>query len=126
MNFDIKTSSEKRLIQLCELDEIRNEAYKTQEFTKKGQNDKKIIPRYFKKCDQVMLFNSRLKLFPGKLKSKWLGTFKIKEVSPYRAITLWDPSGGDFTVNGQCCKPYLADALIDESDKIPLSSPPTA
>uniref|UniRef100_A0A0D2ZZM2 Uncharacterized protein n=1 Tax=Brassica oleracea var. oleracea TaxID=109376 RepID=A0A0D2ZZM2_BRAOL len=53
---------------------------------------------------------SRLKLFPGKLKSRWSGPFKVKEVRPYGAIVLWSTDGRDFTVNGQRIKLYMATA----------------
>ncbi|CAA7048687.1 unnamed protein product [Microthlaspi erraticum] len=72
----------------------------------------------------VLLFNSRLKLFPGKLRSRWSGPFKIKEVKPYGAVVLWDPSGGDFTVNGQRLKPYLANSEKGVEEIIPLADAP--
>nr|KYP53524.1 Retrovirus-related Pol polyprotein from transposon 297 family [Cajanus cajan] len=57
---------------------------------------------------QVLLFNSRLKLFPGKLNSKWSGPFSIKSVKSYGAIELEDPaSGRTWLVNGQRLKHYL-------------------
>jgi hypothetical protein len=55
----------------------------------------------------VLLFNSRLKLFPGKLKSKWSGPFVIKEVRNYGAIVIEDPKSQEsWTVNGQRLKVY--------------------
>ncbi|KAK8667594.1 hypothetical protein V6N13_007742 [Hibiscus sabdariffa] len=57
---------------------------------------------------QVLLFNSRLKLFPGKLKSRWSGPFEITQVAPHGAITLKSLNDGqEFKVNGQRLKPYL-------------------
>ncbi|CAA7039983.1 unnamed protein product [Microthlaspi erraticum] len=111
LNFNLKTAGERRLIQLNELDEIRHLAYENSKIYKertKAFHDRKIIPKNFAPNDQVLLFNSRLKLFPGKLRSRWSGPFRIKEVRPYGAVVLWDPMGGDFTVNGQRLKPYLA------------------
>jgi len=56
----------------------------------------------------VLLYNSRLKLFPGKLKSKWSGPFLVKSVSPHGAVELMTPEGDrSFKVNGQRVKPYL-------------------
>ena len=50
---------------------------------------------------KVLLFNSRLKLFPGKLKSRWSGPFKIIRVYPYGEIDLLDEkTGREFKVNG--------------------------
>ncbi|KAG7564179.1 Reverse transcriptase domain [Arabidopsis suecica] len=121
LNFDIKTAEEKRLIQLNDLNEIRLEAYESSKIYKertKFFHDKKIITKDFQVGDQVLLFNSRLKLFPGKLKSRWSGPFCVTEVRPYGAVTLAGKSG-DFTVNGQRLKKYLADQIIPE---IPPSS----
>lgn len=61
---------------------------------------------------QVLLFNSRLKLFPGKLKSHWLGPFLITQVFPFGAVELEDKSGRKFKVNGQQVKQYWGE-LVD-------------
>ena len=41
-----------------------------------------------------MLFNSRLRLFLGKLKSKWSRPFVIKEVRPHGVMELVDLTAG--------------------------------
>ncbi|KAG7557039.1 Retrotransposon gag domain [Arabidopsis suecica] len=125
LNFDIKTAEEKRLIQLNDLNEIRLEAYESSRIYKertKSFHDKKIISRDFKVGDQVLLFNSRLRLFPGKLKSRWSGPFRVTAVRPYGAITLAGKDG-DFTVNGQRLKRYMADQYIPEGTSVPLEEP---
>lgn len=66
MNFDIKSATERRMIQLNELDEIRFHAYENSKLYKertKAYHDKKIISRNFEPNDQVLLYNSRLHLF---------------------------------------------------------------
>ena len=67
----------------------------------------RIIPTEFHTGQQVLLYNSRLKLFPGKLKSRWSGPFVVKEVTPFGVIAI-APMGSDesFKVNGQRLKPY--------------------
>jgi hypothetical protein len=93
LNFDQERVGEKRKIQLHELEEMRNQAYESSKLYKekvKSYHDKRIINRNFKPGQKVLLFNSRLKLFPGKLKSKWSGPFIIKEVKPYGAIEIED------------------------------------
>ncbi|CAA7054739.1 unnamed protein product [Microthlaspi erraticum] len=123
INYDMKSAAERRNMQLVELDEIRHLAYDSSKIYKgrtKAYHDKKILKRNFSQGDQVLLFNSRLKLFPGKLKSRWSGPFVIKEVRPYGAFELWDKSGGHFVVNGQRLNPYLADTDITERASIPL------
>ena len=84
LNFDEKASREHKKIQLLELEEMRLKKVKT-------YHDKKLLKKDFKPGQQVLLFNSRLKLFPGKLNSKWSGPFVIKEVRSYGAIELCDP-----------------------------------
>ncbi|XP_024009457.1 uncharacterized protein LOC112084540 [Eutrema salsugineum] len=103
LNYDIQTAGAKHLIQLNELDEICHNAYENSKIYKEKTNefyDRKIVHKTFSPNDQVLLYNSRLKLFPGKLKSRWFGPFKIKEVLPYGAVVLWNRQGGNFTVNG--------------------------
>jgi len=74
LNFDLKSVSERRLFQLNELEEIRLDAYESsriyKERTKQG-HDKFINRREFREGDLVSLFKSRLKLFLGKLRSRW-------------------------------------------------------
>ena len=72
LNMDNTLAGEKRLLQLSELDEFRNEAYENARIYKektKAWHDKHITRKEFTAGQQVLLFNSRLKLFPGKLKS---------------------------------------------------------
>nr|GEX51981.1 reverse transcriptase domain-containing protein [Tanacetum cinerariifolium] len=65
-NFDLKTAGDHRKLQLNELNELRDQAYENsliyKERTKKLHNDK-IKNRIFNVGDQVLLFNSRLKIF---------------------------------------------------------------
>ena len=129
LNFDIKCAKEKRLLQLNELDEIRMDAFENSRIYKektKAFHDRHILKREFKAGDQVLLYNSRLKLFPGKLKSRWSGPFVIKEVRPYGAIVLWNKDGGDFTVNGQRLKEYMATVPKEDGTSTPLSDAPLA
>ena len=76
----------------------------------KTYHDKKLLKKDFQPGQQVLLFNSRLKLFPGKLKSKWSEPFTIKEVRPYGAVELYDPQSKNpdrtCVVNGQRLKLY--------------------
>ncbi|XP_024016521.1 uncharacterized protein LOC112089894 [Eutrema salsugineum] len=130
MNFDIKSAAERRLIQLNELDEIRHHAYENSKLYKertKAYHDSKILSRQFEPNDQVLLYNSRLQLFPGKLRSRWSGPFIVKEVRPYGAIVLLTPDGSrEFTVNGQRVKHYWARAEIPDGHIVPLDDAPPA
>ena len=100
-------------MQLNELDEIRHLAYESSKIYKekiytKAYHDKKIISRHFERYDQVLQYNSRLTLFPRKLRSRWSGPFTVVDVKPYGAITLINDKGEEFTVNGQRVKHYWA------------------
>ncbi|XP_013632930.1 PREDICTED: uncharacterized protein LOC106338517 [Brassica oleracea var. oleracea] len=111
------------------LEEIRHLAYESSKIYKektKAYHDKRIIARRFEPNDKVLLFNSRLRLFPGKLKSRWFGPFTVKKVRPYGAVVLLDRKGDEFVVNSQRIKHYLADSTIAEGEEIPLSDPPLA
>ena len=35
----------------------------------------------------------QLRLFLGKLESRWSGPFKVKQVFPFGAVELWDKNG---------------------------------
>ena len=104
LNFDFKASREERLLQMNELEELRNEAYDNAKIYKdktKKWYDQRILRRDFKEGDQVLLFNSKLKLFPGKLKSKWSGPYTVVSNTTFRAVTLRTSNGEEFKVNGQ-------------------------
>lgn len=126
LNFDAKAAGEKRLLQLNELDELCLEAYEISKLYKKRTkrwHDKGLVRKEFKEGDQVLLFNLRLKLFPGKLRSRWLGPFTVFKAYPYGTIELWNKTGSTFKVNGQRVKHYRVGDPIEEKVDITLSSP---
>ncbi|XP_056688773.1 uncharacterized protein [Spinacia oleracea] len=126
LNFDSQAAGEKRLLQLNELDELRLDAYESSRLYKektKRWHDKHILRREFKEGDLVLLFNSRLKLFPGKLRSRWSGPFRVSKVFPYGSIELWNRQNGTFKVNGQRVKHYRVGDPIDESVDVTFSEP---
>nr|GEU39474.1 reverse transcriptase domain-containing protein [Tanacetum cinerariifolium] len=69
----------------------------------KRLHDSKIKDRVFNIGDRV-LFNSRLKFFSGKLKSRWSGPFTISHVFPYGTVELSQPDGPNFKLNGHRLK----------------------
>ncbi|KAL4368237.1 hypothetical protein GQ457_05G025920 [Hibiscus cannabinus] len=94
VNMDWETAGQKRLLDINELEEIRHTTYdnaKTYKEKTKKWHDRKILPKDYQPGQQVLLFNSRVKLFPGKLKSRWSGPFIITHVSPHGAITIKSP-----------------------------------
>ena len=117
LNFDFKAAKEDRLLQLNELEELRNEVYDSARIYKdktKKWHDQRILRREFKVGDQVLLFNSRLRLFPGKLKSKWSGPFTVVSSTQFGAVTLRTSNHEEFKVNGQRLKHYLGRKQLEE------------
>ncbi|GJU06222.1 reverse transcriptase domain-containing protein, partial [Tanacetum coccineum] len=113
-NFDLKTAGDHQKLQLNELNELCDQAYENsliyKEKTKK-LHDSKIKNRIFNIGDRVLLFNSRLKIFSGKLKTRWSGPFTITKVFPYGTIELSQPDGPNFKVNGHRVKHYFGGDL---------------
>ncbi|KAM6582762.1 hypothetical protein CsatB_009764 [Cannabis sativa] len=110
LNMELKAAGQKRLLQLDELEEFRNEAYENAKIYKertKRWHDRNLVRKEFQPGQQVLLFNSRLKLFPGKLKSRWSGPFTVIKVFPYGAVELKGEGPNTFKVNGQRLKLYL-------------------
>ncbi|GJZ58757.1 reverse transcriptase domain-containing protein [Tanacetum coccineum] len=109
-NFDLKTVGDHHKLQLNELNELRDQAYENyliyKERTKK-LHDSKIKNRIFNIGDQVLLFNSRLKIFLGKLKTRLFGPFIITEVYPYGTAKLSHSDGSNFKVNFHRLKHYF-------------------
>nr|GEY09726.1 reverse transcriptase domain-containing protein [Tanacetum cinerariifolium] len=103
VNCDLETVGDHHNLQLNELSELRDQAYENsviyKERTKK-LHDSKIKNCIFNVGNQVLLFNSRLKIFSGKLKTRWSGPFTITRVYPYGNIELSQPNGPNFKVNG--------------------------
>ncbi|GKC36981.1 reverse transcriptase domain-containing protein, partial [Tanacetum coccineum] len=96
-------------VQMNELNELRDQAYENsliyKEKTKKI-HDEKVKNQEFHVGDRVLLFNSRLKIFLGKLKSRWSGPFTVSDIFPYGTIELSQLNGPNFKVNGHRIKHY--------------------
>ncbi|CAM8914392.1 unnamed protein product [Rhodiola kirilowii] len=108
--FDLKAAGLDRKLKLCELEELRLEAYEEQTDYKartKLYHDKFILRRSFEEGQQVLLFSSRLKFMPGKLKSRWTGPYTVTKVFNHGMLELESMDNGSrFTVNGQRVKHY--------------------
>ncbi|GKE91989.1 reverse transcriptase domain-containing protein [Tanacetum coccineum] len=97
--FDLSTVINLRKVQLNELNKLRDQAYENSLINKektKRIHDSKIKNRIFNIGDQVLLFNSRLKIFSDKLKSHWSGPFIIAHVYPYGTVELSQTDGPNF------------------------------
>ncbi|XP_070660596.1 uncharacterized protein [Malus domestica] len=122
--FNLDATGMHRKLQLNELEEIRNEAYENAQIYKekmKAFHDKMIRGKTFSIGQKLLLFNSRLRLFPGKLRSKWIGPFVVTNVFPYSAVQVQSlRNGQEFKVNGHRLKPYYKSAVGQVVKEIPL------
>ena len=85
--------------------------YKEQ--TKKW-HDKHVLRKEFQEGDKVLIFNSILKLFPGKLRSKWSRPITVTSVTPYGALGVKSEDGQEFKVNGEILKYYFEQKIDGE------------
>ena len=111
LNFDLAQAGKQRLLQMNELDELRRESYESSRIYKerlKLFHDKNIVRKIFEPDQKVLLYSSRLHMFPSKLRSRWTDPFIVKVVYPYGEVEIENPENGKtFKVNGQHLKPFL-------------------
>ena len=63
-------------------------------------HDKIINRKNFAPGDKVLLYNLRLHIFAGKLKTRWSGSFIVRTVFPHGVVVIVDPkSNTEFKVN---------------------------
>nr|GEV73249.1 reverse transcriptase domain-containing protein [Tanacetum cinerariifolium] len=101
-------------VQLNELNELRDQAYENSLIYKektKRIHDSKIKDHVFNVGDRVLRFNSRLKIFSGKLKTRWTGPFTITQVFPYGTVELSQTDGPNFKVNGHRLNNYFGEDI---------------
>ncbi|GKD79406.1 reverse transcriptase domain-containing protein, partial [Tanacetum coccineum] len=103
-NFDLKIAGDHRKVQMNELNELQ--VQRVLSFPEKI-HDSKIKNRVFNVGDRVLLFNSRLKIFSGKLKTRWTGPFIVAQVFPYGTVELSQTDEPNFKVNGHRLKHYF-------------------
>nr|GEV63426.1 reverse transcriptase domain-containing protein [Tanacetum cinerariifolium] len=113
-NFDLQTVGDHHKVQLNELNELHDQAYENSLICKKKTkrlHDSKIKDRVFNVSDRVLLFNSRLNIFLGKLKTRWSGQFTITHVFPYGTVELSQTDGSNFKENGHRLKHYFREDI---------------
>nr|XP_016491458.1 PREDICTED: uncharacterized protein LOC107811103 [Nicotiana tabacum] len=131
LNMDSEAAGQNRLTELHELEEFRYQAFESMRLYKeimKKMHDKHIVDRNFKPSDKVLLYNSRMKLFPGKLKSRWSGPFRVVQMFASGAVEIESEDGTNkFSVNEQMLKHYLGIAKEKRNTMvINLKEPPYA
>ena len=100
-----------------ELEELRNEASDNARIYKdktKKWHDQKVLRKEFKAREKVLLYNSKLKFFPGKLKSRWSGSYTVVVSTPFGVVTLKTESGSEFILNGQKLKHYIGGNINED------------
>ncbi|XP_015936426.1 uncharacterized protein LOC107462374 [Arachis duranensis] len=118
-NMDFTQAGIVRKLQLKELECLRIEAYENTRIY--------IHKKDFQEGDEVLLYNSRLRLMPGKLCSRWDGPYKVKEVKPFGVVELLHPqSGTTFKVNSHRVKRYHGYKSQKELEVFLLEDPPSA
>jgi hypothetical protein len=118
-NWEMTEAGIERKLRLQELEEFQLEAYENSKLYKertKKVHDKLIQRKEFIVGQKVLLFNSRLRLMPGKLKSRWTGPFKILNIFPNGVFEIQSfQTNQIFKVNGYRIKPYLENINISET-----------
>ncbi|KAJ8900206.1 hypothetical protein K2173_024846 [Erythroxylum novogranatense] len=108
MKFD--EVGENRKLQLQELEEIRREAYENSRIYKektKAFHDNMISRKHFTIGQKVLLYDSQLKLFPGKLRTRWIGPFVVTNLFSHGAVGIQSlETDKIFKVNGHRLKPF--------------------
>lgn len=111
LNFNLRMAGAHRQLEMNELDEIRRDAYESSKISKERAkifHDNSIVRKSFKPGQKVLLYNSRLSIFPGKLRSRWDGPYLVKVAYPNGAVEITNPKDGQtFKVNGQRLKPFF-------------------
>ncbi|CAN6585445.1 unnamed protein product [Malus baccata var. baccata] len=111
LNFSYDSAGEQRKLQLNELEEIRQGTYESSHIYKertKAFHDSQILRKEFQPGQKMFLFSSRLKLFPGKLKSRWTGPYLVTKIFPHGAVEVSNKAQGNtFKVNSHRLKPYV-------------------
>ena len=127
LNMDLSRAGLKRCLDLNELEELRNDAYLNSKIAKarlKKWHDQLVNQKNFTKGQKVLFYDSKLHLFPGKLKSRWTGPFIIHEVHPNGVVEIFNPTGNQtFKVNGHRLKPFIEPYSTDK-EEINLLEPP--
>ncbi|CAN6703697.1 unnamed protein product [Malus baccata var. baccata] len=123
-NLNVDHAGIHRNLQLSELDEIRHEAYENARIYKEKTtafHDKMLRGKTFEIGQKVLLFNSRLHLFLGKLRSKWVGLFVVTNLFVHGAVQIKSlRTGQEFKVNGHRLKPYYEHFVEHVVEDIPL------
>ncbi|XP_021729923.1 uncharacterized protein LOC110696904 [Chenopodium quinoa] len=124
---DYDQAGTERKLHLQELEELRLESYENAQIYKdkiKLYHDKMLTRKTFYVGDKFLLFQSKLKLFPDKLQSRWLGPFVDTNVYPHGVVEIrnWD-TNKILKVNGHRLKPYYEGVSVFLVEELELVDP---
>ncbi|XP_015964973.1 uncharacterized protein LOC107488714 [Arachis duranensis] len=119
-NMNLTKAGAERKMQLAELENLRLKAYDNSNRYKekmKAVHDKHIKKREFRLGKLVLLYNSRLKLMPGKLRSRREGPYRVEKVEPYGVFHLRHPTSSKFLkVNGHRLNLYHGEKMKNQKE----------
>ena len=123
-NMNMDEAGKERKLQLQELEELRIEAYENSRIYKektKAFHDKMISRKQFQIGDKVLLYNSRLRFMPGKLRSRWLGPFVVSNIFPFGAVEIKSETTNKvFKVNGHRLKHFYEGLKAQTLEEVAL------
>ncbi|RVW40135.1 Retrovirus-related Pol polyprotein from transposon 17.6 [Vitis vinifera] len=129
VEYGLDQAGAKRCLDLNEMEELRNDAYINSKVAKqrmKKWHDQLISNKEFQKGQRVLLYDTRLHIFPRKLKSRWIGPFIIHQVHINGVVELLNSNGKDtFRVNGYRLKPFM-EPFKPKNEEINLLEPQKA
>ncbi|KAL6327913.1 hypothetical protein AAG906_027323 [Vitis piasezkii] len=110
VNMDLNRARKKRCLNLNEMEELRKDAYINSKIAKQ-------------RMKRVLFYDSRLHIFPGKLKSRWIGPFIIHQVHSNGVVELLNSNSTDtFKVNGHRLKPFM-EPFNQDKEEVSLLEP---
>ncbi|XP_074298007.1 uncharacterized protein LOC141628806 [Silene latifolia] len=116
-----------RKLQLQQIEEIHLDSYDNATIYKEKVriwHDRMISRREFKEGSKFLVFQNSVKLFSGKLRSRWFGPYIVRKVHSHGAIEVENPSTGKMVkVNGQRLKAYLEGIEPQMVEEVTLEDP---
>jgi hypothetical protein len=111
LGMDLSDAQQQRITQLNELDEIRQDDIQHTTIIQQQRmkwHDKFIRKKKFKPGDWALLFDSKFKIFKGKLSTHWLGPYEIETIFYNGSVKIKtiDEEGISFLVNGHRLRLY--------------------
>ena len=125
LNMDLSKVGLKRFLDLNEMEKLINDAYINSKISKeklKRWHDQLISCKDFRKGQRLLLYDSKLHIFPGKLKSRWIGPFTTHQVHSNGVVELLNSNNTEsFKVNGHRLKPFVEPFCHDKEEFILLN-----